>query len=345
MPERFDWVDDPTRGEWLRSMEAEPFGSVLSVVPRGFEGYARVFHPVERDRPRETKTWKGIDPETYFEGTGDIDAALETERVSWSHAAASFGTTMHAEAQYAPLLRRSYGNVHEAIAADGWRYFEAGEGSLDVEALSVASSVLARHTNTPDAGIAAIWDGWGGLMSSDGVAHLTFESADPWSARDVEPAVAPIAGGPLSRRVASFMQGIGDARSRMGALRALTREEAEPGSGLLSREVAEGPRFGLHADTGRSYVLFQAGASDFADPSWRHHAPWVEESNWTQSPSILWPEDHSWVLATEIDFDSTLVAGSAALIDELVQTPGLEVLTIGTDAALSWDGDVINRPQ
>ena len=66
---------------------------------------------------------------------------------------------------------------------------------------------------------------------------------------------------------------------------------------------------------------------------------------WAQSPSILWPEDHSWVLATEIDFDSTLVAGTAALIRELVQTPGLEVLPIRTDADLRWEGDVLNLPE
>lgn len=49
------------------------------------------------------------------------------------------------------------------------------------------------------------------------------------------------------------------------------------------------------------------------------------------------------MLATEIDFDSTLVVGVSALIDELVQTPGLEALSIQTGADLSWDGDVLNR--
>ena len=136
--------------------------------------------------------------------------------------------------------------------------------------------MLARYTTTPGAGIAAIWDGWGGLLSPD---------------------------------------------------------------------AATAPRFGLHADTGRTYVLFEAGADDFADVSWPQAAPWVDEALWAQSPSILWPEDRSWVLATEIDFDSTLVAGSAALIRELVQTPGLEALPIRPDADLSWDGDVMNRPR
>lgn len=63
-----------------------------------------------------------------------------------------------------------------------------------------------------------------------------------------------------------------------------------------------------------------------------------------QSPSIVWPDDHSWVLATEIDFDSTLVAGTTALIRELAQTPGLEVLPISSDSDLTGDGDVLNSP-
>lgn len=93
------------------------------------------------------------------------------------------------------------------------------------------------------------------------------------------------------------------------------------------------------------YFLFEAGANDFADATWPNRAPWGGNPMWAQSPSILWPEDHAWVLATEIDFDSTLVAGTTALIHDLIHTPGLEVLPIGTDADLTWDGDAPNRPQ
>ena len=125
----------------------------------------------------------------------------------------------------------------------------------------------------------------------------------------------------------------------------IARNHPEPGSGLLSHKIATGPPFELHASTGRSYVLFEAGANDFADTAWPDRAPWVDNGMWAQSPSILWPDDHAWVLATEIDFDSTLVAGTRALVRELVQTPGLEVLPIPTDANLTWDGDVLNHPE
>lgn len=307
MAERFEWVRDVSRGEWLRPMENEPLGSILSVVPRGFEAYARLFHPVGRDRPRDTGTWRGVDPLTHFDGVGDIGAVLETERATWADVARAFGTTMHAEAQFARLARSDYGDADGVIDADGWRYSNAEEGRLDPVCLAGASAVLARHTTTPDAGIAAIWEGWGGLVSSAGVAYLRFEAGEDVPAPE--------------------------------------NRDSKPGSGLLRRDIANGPRFDLHGNTGRHYVLFEAGANDLADAAWPGRAPWVGEVMWAQSPSILWPDDHSWVLATEIDFDSTLIAGSTELIRELVRTPGLEVLPIRSDADLTWDGDSLNRPR
>jgi hypothetical protein len=344
MSERFAWVPDLDRGEWLRPMEAEEFGSILSVVPAGFEAYARVFHPVERDRPRETKTWQGLDQMTYLHGVEDIEASLQTQRVTWAMAAVSFGTTMHPEAQYARLVRREYGETDGAIGADGWRYSPPPEGCLDVAALAAASAVLARHTSTPDSGLAAIWDGWGGLTSSAGVAHFEIESAGGLPARYTDdPGVHPGDPSIRSRLAAAGRQAIARTRATLRALPGLACAP-EPGSGLLTQEIAAGPRFELHAGTGREYVLFEAGARDFADAGWPARAPWVDEVMWAQSPSILWPEDHAWVVATEIDFDSTLVAGTRALIQELVQTPGLEVLPLRTDANLTSDGDMLNRP-
>ena len=346
MPDRFEWVPDIRRGEWLRPVEAEPFGSILSVVPRGFQAYARVFHPVERDRPHDTKTWQGIDERTYFDGVDDIAAALETERTTWAKVAASFGTTMHFEAQYAQLARRDHGNANVAIAADGWRYAAPLEGCIDAASLAAASAVLARHTRTPDAGIAAVWEGWGGLVSSAGVAYLAIETSDGQPARYPDESPAHIDDPSLRERLAAAAQlGITGARSLIGSLPLLGQGDPEPGSGLLAREVAAEKRFDLHGSTGRHYVLFEVGANDFADIAWPGRAPWVDEPMWAQSPSILWPDDHAWVLATEIDFDSTLVAGTTKLIKELMQTAGLEVLAIRTDADLTRDGDRLNRTE
>ncbi|MET1017998.1 MAG: hypothetical protein ABWX76_14335 [Leifsonia flava] len=241
-------------------------------------------------------------------------------------------------------MRGDYGD-DGGIAADGWSYDSPSEGSLDAVSLSAASEVLARHTTTPDAGVAAIWLGWGGLESSAGVAYLTFEPMEGWAGGDNDASGPPLPSRSLRDRLATAARrGLARARYRIRALRRPDFNEPEPGTGLLSREVASGPHFDLHGDTGRHYVLFEAGANSFADPAWPDRAPWIDERRWSQSPSIIWPDDHAWVLATEIDFDSTLVAGTTKLIRELVQTPGLEVLPIRIDADLTWDGDRINHP-
>lgn len=327
MSEQFAWVSDVSRGEWLRAMENEPFGSVLSIVPPGYEAYARIFHPATRDRPRAEGSWEGLDQEEYFTGTRDIEASLEIQSATWSQVAASFGTTMHAGAQYPRLMRSEDRDVDGEIGPDGWRYSGAHEGSIDANSLATASAVLARHTSTPDAGIAAIWEGWGGLVSSAGYARFF-----GW-----ELSGSPLRDGLLKARLAA-------ARWVRGIAASLPPRQPAPGTGLLSREAAAGPRFGLHADTGRSYVLFEVGANDLADAAWTQRAPWIDDYRLAQSPSILWPDDHAWLLATEIDFDSTLIAGSTALIREFVQAHGIEALPLRPDANLSWDGDDVNRP-
>ncbi len=346
MPARFSWVADVSRGEWLRPLGAEEFGSILSVVPAGFAAYARLFHPVERDRPRETKTWHGLDERTSFHSVEDIEASLETQRVTWATAAASFGTTIHPEAQYARLVRRDYGQTEGAIAADGWRYSPPLEGCLDATTLSTASAVLARHTATPDAGIAAIWDGWGALMRSAAIADFKPGPSRGWPARYTDDTAGPSTGPSLPGRLgAATRQGIVRARALINAFPGRSRDRAESGSGLLARQIAAGPRFELHADTGRRYVLFEAGANDFTEAGWPDRGPWVDEPRRAQSPSLLWPDDHAWVLATEIDYDSTLVAGTTALIQDLQHTAGLEVLPIPADADLTRDGDELNHPE
>lgn len=344
MPGTFECVPDLARGKWLRPLEAEAFGSILSVVPRGFEAYARIFHPVERDRPHETKSWLDINRETYFDDFDDIGAALETELTTWAKTAASFDTTMHSEAQYARLVGSDYGEADGVIAADGWRYCGTSEGSLEATSLAAAAMVLSRHTSTPDAGIAAIWEGWGGLLSSAGVARYVVVEGNGSPSRPIDASTAlGIDQTLLGRLTAAARDWMAGTRSMVEALREYTVSNPEPGLGLLSRGDASGPLFELQEGTGRAYVLFEAGANDFADAAWPDSAPWVDEDLWVQSPNILWPDDHSWLLATEIDFDSTLVAGTTALIHELKRTPGLEVLAIRTDADLSSDGDVLNR--
>lgn len=42
--------------------------------------------------------------------------------------------------------------------------------------------------------------------------------------------------------------------------------------------------------------------------------------NWL-APNLIWPADHSWLVASEVDFDSTLVGGTTGLIEAIVESP------------------------
>ena len=61
-----------------------------------------------------------------------------------------------------------------------------------------------------------------------------------------------------------------------------------------------------------------------------------------QSPNLLWPADRAWFLATEIDFDSTLVAGDTDFIADVLACPALESWQVHPHDSLASDGDTIN---
>jgi len=66
--------------------------------------------------------------------------------------------------------------------------------------------------------------------------------------------------------------------------------------------------------------------------------------NWPawQSPNLLWPADRAWFLASEIDFNSTLVAGDTDLIADILACPALELWPVRPHDSLGSDGDTVN---
>lgn len=51
-------------------------------------------------------------------------------------------------------------------------------------------------------------------------------------------------------------------------------------------------------------------------------------SKHTCSPQLLWPDDRSWIVATEIDLTSTYVAGSNHLAEDLLSDDCIEALRV-----------------
>lgn len=107
----------------------------------------------------------------------------------------------------------------------------------------------------------------------------------------------------------------------------------------LSDVERDGPRLQL---PDRGYLLFDAGVTEFGADDWPDRAPWTRHP-WAQSPSILWPEDHAWALVSEIDWDSTVIAGARELIEAIADDRRLEALEIPRDADLTEGGDLLNQ--
>lgn len=55
---------------------------------------------------------------------------------------------------------------------------------------------------------------------------------------------------------------------------------------------------------------------------------------WEQSPSMWWPADRAWFVATEIDGFSSYVGGSAAAIDAVLESPDLEAIPVTAQTAM-----------
>jgi hypothetical protein len=109
--------------------------SVLSVVPAGFEAYARIFHPA---------------------GNGDPEAP-----VRWRDIAQANGRTAHRMMQW-PSITGSFRFYHGDDQPGLWDR-EPEEGALPKLLVPVLTSVLAGHTATPGRCWFAVWDGWGAL--------------------------------------------------------------------------------------------------------------------------------------------------------------------------------------
>jgi hypothetical protein len=329
-----EWTSDVSAGDWLRGRIDEPWAYTMhDVVPRGFAAYARVFHPATRDRPvgvewprepyTDQRAW-----DAFHRAHPDVE--LREERVDWATTAAAMGTTMHPLAQWGSIvgIDRWADRENDPRDADGWRYQDPEEGGMPADVLAALAGVLTAHTATPDDGWVALWEGRGGLLGHLGTSpsrgFYQFGGDSPEIGRHNEM---------LGRAIPDAFNNV---------FRRKTWQE-----GILSREISEGPRLELPA---RGHVLFRGGVAELAAPDWVLGVPWrdrvSEEHGFppsAQSPSIVWPADRAWVSVSEVDFDSTIVGGSAELVAALVAAPALEVREIPVDAALTYDSDEVNR--
>lgn len=98
---------------------------------------------------------------------------------------------------------------------------------------------------------------------------------------------------------------------------------------------------------GRDCLLFSLDVRALADRRWARESGFADAAGLTvQTPTALWPEDLAWYLASEIDFDSTVIGGSRALVDAVTALAAdgtIEALELPDEVDLTSRGDLVNR--
>ncbi|WP_413319122.1 hypothetical protein AA0Z99_02430 [Agrococcus sp. 1P02AA] len=225
----------------------------------------------------------------------------------WRELAKRNGRTMHPLVQW----QRITDEERALEFSDGWGAEQSRDGWFDPALMARLTSSLRTHTAEPDDITVGIWNGWG-----TPAPFGTFVPDD-----DDDAAAAVVAA-------------------------QLLRQERAAGASAFSpaflRARERGPL--LHLPH-RDFVLLAATLTELADPDWGYRAGigWDPLFHGAPSPQLVWPADRAWIVATEIDWDSTLVGGPAALIAEVLADPAFEAFEVAADADLSWSGDTINR--
>ncbi|WP_072314052.1 hypothetical protein [Agrococcus sp. Marseille-P2731] len=228
----------------------------------------------------------------------------------WRELARRNGKTMHPLVQW----QRITDEERALDFADGWGAEQSRDGWFDPALMARLTSSLRTHTAEPDDVTIGVWSGWGTPAT---YGWLVPEDGDA-AAAAVEPVVAA----------------------------QLRRQERAGGAPAFSpaflRARERGPLLHL---PGRDYVLLAAALTELADPDWGYGAGigWDPRFDGDPSPQLVWSADRAWIVATEIDWDSTIVGGPAALIAEVLADPAFEAFEVAADADLSWSGDTINR--
>lgn len=108
--------------------------------------------------------------------------------------------------------------------------------------------------------------------------------------------------------------------------------------------ILEGPLSAVVqiGDTDPPGLIWAVSVEPGAEPPTERPEPDPTDPFWREAPSLIWPADRSWFVASEVDFDSTLVGGSRELVTALVATPDLEVYEVAPETRLTAFSDKLN---
>ncbi|MBA2523814.1 MAG: hypothetical protein H0V25_10880 [Solirubrobacterales bacterium] len=180
------------------------------------------------------------------------------------------------------------------------------QGTLPPEPLTALCDVLGRHTETPGQCWFCLWEGVGWIEA--GRLQWHWLDGDP-PPTDSPPVIA-----------ASF-----------------------------APEVLAGPRVRLPE---RDYILLHGPLESATQLGYRFGELCAAaglpidddvDAFFPQSPHLAWPEDRAWCVATEIDLDSTYVAGSEKLIAAVLADDRLEALPVERGDSLVAPSDGVDQ--
>lgn len=100
--------------------------------------------------------------------------------------------------------------------------------------------------------------------------------------------------------------------------------------GICPPAVYDGPRLSL---PGRGYVLLHGAVADAGE---------CHDLLERQSPSLWWPADRAWCVATEVDFGWTYVGGTAEAVADVLAAPELEAMRARPTDGIAMDADLLN---
>lgn len=168
------------------------------------------------------------------------------------------------------------------------------KGPPEHELLRTALDLLSEHTRTPDDCYFCLWDGWGtDIEGDDGTHAMVFDRA---------------AGPPMTYR------------DPPGASRAApTRQQTAP---AFPRSVLAGPKVTIPA---RAYYLFRGPLAEFGDWGAADRRPGQPRES-MPDPAFVWPADHAWCVAKDVDPHYAGIGADAMAIGGLLAHPALNVV-------------------
>jgi hypothetical protein len=103
------------------------------------------------------------------------------------------------------------------------------------------------------------------------------------------------------------------------------------GYGDTPPEVRAAPHFRL---PGRAYYLFRGAIDD---------AEGLQFDRLTRrGPALWWPQDRTWFVGSDTDLMTSYVAGTTALVDDILAEPGVETFAVSPDTGVDNRGDDVN---